>query len=76
MLHVRLIYFPFTYMQRKFINEERENATISGCMFKNFKSFVQKVYPTGITETDWDYVLVSANGACTHHELGRGGGSR
>ena len=46
-------------VQRKFIGEEHEKATISGSLYKYFKEYVGKRYPSGVREVDWDVILVS-----------------
>ena len=48
-------------MQRRFIETNKEDAQVSGALYTNFKEYVRKKYPRGITEADWDNIVVSYN---------------
>ncbi len=50
--------------ERKFIEENRGKAIISGNMFKNFKAYVNEHFPNGIKEDSWDSIMLLVSPEC------------
>lgn len=59
-LYMRPEFIPsvsFIVIQRKFIEERREEAEVSRQLYNNFKKYVEQEYPGGIVDSDWEDIL-------------------